>query len=105
MRIIKMYQQLPKTGEAQVIGKQVLRSGTSVAANYRAVARNKSEADKIHKLGTVVEEADETMFWLELIVEAEIVSHAKLKDLMQECGEILKIASTSLHKLKVKNNK
>lgn len=105
LRIIKMYQQLPKTGEAQVIGKQVLRSGTSVAANYRAVARNKSEADKIHKLGTVVEEADETMFWLELIVEAEIVSHAKLKDLMQECGEILKIASTSLHKLKVKNNK
>jgi four helix bundle protein len=105
LRIIKMYQQLPNTGEAQVIGKQVLRSGTSVAANYRAVARNKSDADKINKLGTVVEEADETVFWLELLVEAEIVSHTKLKDLMQECEEILKITSTSLHKLKNKNNK
>ncbi len=102
LRIIKMYQKLPKSGEAQVIGNQVLRSATSVAANYRAVARNRSEADKINKLGVVVEEADETIFWLELLVEAEIVPLHLLKDLMTECEEILKMLASSLHNLKNK---
>jgi four helix bundle protein len=102
LRVIKMYQRLPKTDEARVIGKQVLRSATSVAANYRAAARNKSDADRISKLGTVLEEADETCFWLELLVEAEIVPNSKLSELMNECEEILKIISKSLYNLKSK---
>ncbi len=105
LRIIKMYQKLPKTVEAQVIGKQALRSATSVAANYRAVARNKSKADRINKLGTVVEEADETLFWLELLVETDIVPKTKLDDLMGECEEILKMTSSSLYKLKQQRRK
>jgi four helix bundle protein len=105
LRIINMYQNLPKTVEAQVLGKQVLRSATSVAANYRAVARNKSQADRINKLGTVVEEADETIFWLELLVEADIVPKSKLVDLMGECEEILKMTSSSLYKLKQQRRK
>ena len=63
IRVIKMFQRLPKTDEARVLGKQVLRSGTSVAANYRAACRSKSRADFISKLGTTVEEADETLLW------------------------------------------
>lgn len=102
LRVIKLYQQLPKTGEAQVIGKQDLRSATSVAANYRAVARNKSDADRINKLGTVVEEADETVFWLELLVDAGIFPPEKMKELMQESNEILKITLTTLTILKNK---
>lgn len=102
LRVIRVYQQLPKTGEAQVIGRQVLRSATSVAANYRAVARNKSAADRINKLKNVVEEADETLFWLELIVEAGIFPHEKMKDLIQESEEILKITLTTLAILKRK---
>jgi four helix bundle protein len=82
-----------------------LRSATSVAANYRAVARNKSQADRINKLGTVVEEADETIFWLELLVEADIVPKSKLVDLMGECEEILKMTSSSLYKLKQQRRK
>ena len=105
LRIINMYQNLPKTVEAQVLGKQVLRSATSVAANYRAVARNKSQADRINKLGTMVEEADETIFWLELLVEADIVPKSKLVDLMGECEEILKMTSSSLYKLKQQRRK
>lgn len=105
LRVIKLYQHLPQTGEAQVIGKQVLRSSTSVAANYRAVARNKSDADRIHKLSIVTEEADETVFWLELLVDAGIIPKAKLNDLIQESEEILKIVSTTLYKLKKTNKK
>lgn len=105
IRVIKLYQQLPQTGDAQIIGKQVLRSATSVAANYRAAARNKSAADRIHKLGTVTEEADETVFWLELLIEAEIVPQTKLQDLIQESEEILKIMSTTLYQLKKAHHK
>ncbi len=105
LRVIKMTQKLPKTDEARVIGKQILRSATSVAANYRAVARNRSDAERISKISIVVEEADETLFWLELLVEAEIVPFAKLSDLMAECEEILKIISKSLSNLKEKANK
>jgi four helix bundle protein len=68
-----MYRELPRTRDAQVLGSLVLRSGTSVAANYRAVCRARSKAEFVSKLGVVVEEADETVFWLELLVETGIV--------------------------------
>src|SRR5689334_12453654 len=84
LRVIRMFQKLPKTDVARVLGKQVLRSGTSVAANYRAACRSKSRADFIRKLGTAVEEADETVFWLELLEESGVVPTAKLVSLKKE---------------------
>ena len=74
IRIVKLFRSLPRTEEAGVIGKQMLRSGTSVAANYRAVCRARSRAEFIAKVGVVVEEADETVLWLELLVDTDIVS-------------------------------
>ena len=68
IRIVKLFRSLPRTDDARIIGKQVLRAGTSVAANYRAVCRARSKAEFIAKIGIVVEEADETTFWLELLV-------------------------------------
>ena len=67
--LLNCFRSLPKTDDARIIGKQLLRSGTSVAANYRAVCRARSKAEFIAKIGMVVEEADETVFWLELLVE------------------------------------
>jgi len=74
VRIIRAFSALPKTEEARVLGRQFLRSGTAVAANYRAACRTRSAADFISKISVVTEEADETLFWLELLVEAELVS-------------------------------
>src|SRR5690349_12610941 len=68
--IVKLFGKLPKTDEARILGRQLLRSGTSVAANYRAACRAKSAADFVSKMGTVVEESDETSFWLELLQES-----------------------------------
>lgn len=96
VQIIKFYTKLPRSGAARVLGRQVLRSGTSVAANYRAACRAKSNADFIHKLGTVVEETDETLLWLELFEEAEILPPLALKPLKQESDELLRIFSRSL---------
>jgi four helix bundle protein len=95
LRVIKLYQSLPNSGEAQVIGKQLLRSATSTAANYRAVCRARSDAERYSKWSIVVEEADETVFWLELLSEAEIVKENRLSDLINECETIVKIAAVS----------
>ena len=91
LRVIKLYQKLPTSGEAQVLGKQLLRSGTSVAANYRAVCRARSAKEQYAKLCVCVEEADECQLWLELLSEAEIFPQAKLADLMQEFLEIVSV--------------
>src|SRR5436190_18047447 len=96
VRIIKFYKRLPKTDEARVLERQVLRSGTSVAANYRAVCRAKSQADFISKMGTVLEEADETLLWLELFEEAEVCASVMVTDLKREGIELLSIFSSSL---------
>ncbi len=96
LRVIRTFQKLPKSDEARILGKQVLRSGTSVAANYRAACRCKSRADFISKLGTTVEETDETLLWLELLEESEILAAAKLESLKHETDELLRILSTSL---------
>jgi four helix bundle protein len=104
VRIIKFYKQLPKTDEARVLGRQVLRSGTSVAANYRAVCRAKSQADFISKMGTVVEESDESLLWLELFSDAELVPAEKLKALRQEAEDLLRVFSRSLNSARRPNS-
>ncbi|MDD8018550.1 MAG: four helix bundle protein [Bacteroidota bacterium] len=100
LRIISLFQSLPKTEEARTIGKQVLRSGTSVAANYRAVCRARSKAEFISKMGIVVEEADETVLWLELLVEAKISKQEKMELLLKEANELLAIFAASYHTAK-----
>jgi len=97
IRIVKLFRALPKTDEARVIGKQVLRSGTSVAANYRAACRARSRAEFIAQIGVVVEEADETVFWLELLVETNIVPPSRMNSLLDEANELLAIFAASQH--------
>ena len=93
---IKFYRKLPRTDEARLVGRQLLRSATSVAANYRAVCRAKSRADFISKLGTTLEEADESLLWLELMEESGILPAATLQPLKDESDELLRIFSRSL---------
>ena len=96
LRIIRAFSRLPKSEEARVLGRQFLRSGTSVAANYRAACRARSAADFFSKISVVLEEAVETLFWHELIVEANLVSSKVVGSLVTECEELLKIFSASL---------
>jgi len=100
IRIIRMLRALPKTDEARVISRQLLRAATSVAANYRAVCRARSTADFIAKVGLVVEEADETVFWLELPADAGIVQKARLEQLEREANELLAIFAASQRTVK-----
>jgi len=95
LRIINLFRALPKTEEARVLGRQVLRSGTAVAANYRSACRARSRADFISKVGLTVEEADETAFWLELIVDAGIIKRPKLESLLAEVNELVRIFQAS----------
>ncbi|MDJ0678135.1 MAG: four helix bundle protein [Calothrix sp. MO_167.B42] len=102
LRVIRLIEALPNNRTANVIGNQLLRSATSVGANYRAACRAKSTADLIAKLSIVEEEADETIYWLELLVESSLISFAKLKDLMQEASEILAMTVASIKTLRSK---
>lgn len=95
LRIIKLYQSLPRTGEADVLGKQLLRSATSVAANYRASCRARSKAEYFAKLSICVEEADETQLWLELLGDAEVVPRSRLTELEAEYLAITAILATA----------
>ena len=95
IKVVRLIRILPKNMEGLVIGKQLLRSGTSVAANYRAVCRARSRADFISKMGIVIEEADESCFWLELIVEIPLLNKEQVKDLLQEANEIVSIMVAS----------
>ena len=98
--IIRLFQSMPKSDESRVIGKQFLRAGTSVAANYRAACRSRSDREFYSKLCIVVEENDETLFWLELIVESGILDESKTNDLKTEAEELLRIFSASRKTLK-----
>ena len=89
LRIIKLYSALPKTTEAQVLGKQILRSGTSVGAHYREACRAKSNPDFISKIEGGLQELDESLYWLELLAEAGIVENARLEPLHQETNELI----------------
>jgi four helix bundle protein len=92
---IKFFRALPKTEEAKIVGRQLLRSSSSVGANYRAACRARSKAEFHSKLSTVVEECDESIFWMEILVEAEIVASNDMQYLLKEGSEILKITSAS----------
>ena len=100
--IIRLYVALPKTTQAQVLGKQVLRSGTSVGAHYREGQRAKSEADFISKMEGGLQELDETGYWLGLLVESKIVSENKLASLRKETDELTAIFVTIVNKMKCK---
>lgn len=93
LRVIKLYQSLPDKTEAKIIGNQLLRSATSTGANYRAACRGRSTAEFSSKLSIVVEEADETVFWLELLSESKIIEKGKIQGLMNEYLEVTKILS------------
>ncbi|MGA3284157.1 MAG: four helix bundle protein [Verrucomicrobiota bacterium] len=94
-RVVKLCSALPANWVARTLGKQLLRSGTSVGANYRAVCRAKSNSDFINKLRIVEEECDESLFWMELLVDNNFVRASRLRDLMKEADEILAIVVSS----------
>ena len=103
LRVIKLVSSLPKNTVSEVIGKQLIRSGTSVGANYRAACRPRSTADLIAKLRIVEEEADECLYWMELIVEAKLVEVTNLRSIMSETNEILAMTVASIKTLIAKN--
>jgi four helix bundle protein len=96
LRIVKVVQTLPRDEIAKVLGKQLLRAGTSVGANYRAACRARSNADFVGKLKIVEEEGDESLYWLELLVEAGIMPELRIADLMREGDEILSIVVSAI---------
>lgn len=102
INVIVYCKSLPKSDESFIIKKQLIRSVTSVAANYRAVCRARSDAEFFSKISIVVEEADETVFWLEMIEEADILKNEETTTLLNEATEILKIVSKSRKTLKDK---
>src|SRR5215469_16081062 len=94
-RVVKLCSALPTNWVAQTLGRQLLRSGTSVGANYRAVCRAKSSLDFINKLRIVEEECDESLFWMEILIDNHLIKESRLCDLMQEGNEILSIIVSS----------
>ncbi len=102
LRVIRMSEALPKKMTADVLSRQIVRSATSVAANYRSACRAKSRADFVAKMGIVEEEADETGLWLELITEAGLLPTAKTAALRTEAGELTAIAVTSIRTARVR---
>ena len=102
LRIIRLYSALPKSTEAQVIGKQLLRSGTSVGAHYREGTRARSDAEFISKIECGLQELEESCYWMELLVEAEIIPENKLADLINEAGELTAILITCAKNAKEK---
>jgi four helix bundle protein len=100
LRAIKVVGALPNGYIAETIGKQLLRSATSVGANYRAACRGKSIADVIHKLSIVEEEAAETIYWIELLIEAEIFPETKLANVISETNEIVAMTVASIKTLR-----
>src|SRR5438874_5060777 len=100
LRIMRMFSSLPKTTEAQTLGKQALRSGTAAGANYREAYRGRSKAEFISKCGDSLRELEETGYWLELLVDGKIVKPTKLSALRQECDELIAIFVTILKRSK-----
>lgn len=102
VRVIRMADQLPKTRSADVLGRQIIKSASSVGANYRSAQRGRSKAEFIAKLGIVEEEADETVYWLELIAQTNLVKPQRLADLQREANEILAIVVASIRSARQK---
>lgn len=105
LRVIKLFSSLPKTTEAQVLGKQLLRSGTSVGANYREAYRSRSDAEFISKLGDCLKELDESSYWMELLIEAEIVKEERLTNLLDENNQLIAIFTTIAKKVKARQKR
>ena len=105
LRIVRLYSALPKTTEAQVLGKQVLRSGTSVGAHLREGKRSRSDAEMISKTEGALQELEETMYWLELLADSGIVKAELLSDLMKEAYELTAILVTSVKTIKKRRTK
>jgi four helix bundle protein len=103
LRVIKLVNALPNNTTGRAIGNQLIRSGTSVAANYRAACRGRSKAEFIAKLGTVEEEADESCLWMELIIESELMEEKLVAGLLKEAQEITAIMAAS--KISARGNK
>lgn len=95
VRVVKMTEALPPTRAVDMVARQLLRSATSVAANYRAACRARSHREFVAKIGVVTEEADESLYWLEILVEAEILPEVRLKNLIQEANELTAIFTAS----------
>jgi four helix bundle protein len=104
LRIIRMTDSLPRKTAADVLGRQVMRSATSIAANYRSACRARSRADFVSKMGIVEEEADESGLWLELIGESGLVPESQLLDLRQEAHELTAIAVSSIRTARGRSN-
>ena len=100
LRVVRMFSSLPKTTEARILGKQVLRSGTSIGANYREAYRGRSKAEFIAKCGDCLREIEETAYWLELLVDAGIVRAQKLAPLRKEIDELTAIFVTIIKRSK-----
>ena len=96
LRVVHLVESLPPSRTADVIGKQLLRCGTSVGANYRASCRAKSSADFIAKMGIVEEEADETIYWIELLVESGLLKKSRVAELLDEANQIVAIVASSI---------
>ena len=103
LRIIELVESLPKSRTAEILGRQLLRSGTSIGSNYRAACRSRSSAEFIAKLGIVEEEADESAYWMELLVESRIVETSEVDFLMREANEFLAITVASIKTAKRRN--
>lgn len=102
VRIIRLYSALPTTTLAQVIGKQVLRSGTSVGAHYREAARARSDAEFISKLEMGLQELDETIYWLELLVESDVIHVERLAELQDEANQLVAVLVSCVKKVKAR---
>ena len=101
LRIIRLYSSLPTSSTvAQVIGKQVLRSGTSVGAHYREAYSSRSDAEFVSKIEVGLQEIEETVYWFELLIESELISEKRLKNLLEEASELTAIFVTSVKKVK-----
>ncbi len=103
VRIIRLYKALPKTNEARILGYQVLRSGTSIGANFREGIRARSSAEFVSKMETALQELEETMYWLELLQEIGAVQAPRLERLMKEADELISILVSSVKTVKARH--
>lgn len=101
--VIRLVNGLPKSLAAEVIGRQLLKSGTSIGANYRSACRARSQRDFIAKMGIVEEEADETLYWLELLVDAGLVEREKVEQLLDEVDQFVAISVSSIRTARDQN--
>jgi four helix bundle protein len=105
VRVYKLCEAIPKSVGSTIVIRQLIRSSTSVAANYRAACRAKSNADFLNKLKIVEEEADESFFWLDFIVAVELSTEKRMKEILQEANELVAIFTATIKSLRLKNSK